>query len=898
MTMTHNGPDNGAAADTAAPPTPSEPPPESDQPTEPDQPTESDQPPGSDQLTESEPSAGSDGGTDSGYRTDDPARDPTGDPADDAADGGAGGAASTTPDAPAAPGRARLALTTTALLLMVAAAGLDLALIATALPTIVGELTGLADLSWVITAYLVAATVVIPVYGRIGARLGRRTMFVVAILLFIAGAVLAGQAGTMTELIGFRALQGAGAGGLVIGAHAIVTELVPSENRGRYIGWFGVVFGLATVGGAPLGGVLTDQLSWRWCLYVMAPIGVLALLLTLFAPRIPAHTDRPKLDLLGSLFLGGVAAGAVVLAAWAGTTYAWTDPLILGVAGGTVALLALFVLAERLSSDPVLPLRLFANSVFVVASLVGMLAGAAMAGAIAFLPTYLQVVGGVDATTAGVLLLPLVAGGFVGAILAGRIAAATGHYKFFPIAGMASGAAGMYLVARLGSAPDDVDTGLAFGILGLGIGLVLPVLVVAVGNAARPGDGGIATSATNYLRQIGACIGVAAGGALFLDRLFDQVSAADVDGLAPAAAAGNDVAVQAFADAVPGALWYGVPVLAAGFVLALFLRQVRPEEPAPTSDHEDLEPDEAVETEPTAEPTATQNGFLTVDDIEALRSQVPDQRLADERAIDSRFAPPDIATDDQIRVFVHQDDGAAIKGAVLTLIDAHGNQAGRSQAAGGGVYLIPTPSKGSYVLIGRADNHQPRATNIEVDHGPIDVELVLGGESGLGGVIYGPDGDTVESATVTLSDSQGSVVASRQTDADGEYDFDELMPGSYTLTVNCPTLQPAAQTIRVPETGRIRQDVRLAGGADIYGVARTQVDQRPIPDARVTLLDPNGHVLAVTTTDGRGHYEFSNMTEGEYTVVASCYPPAASTVVVAGTQAVEHDVELGYPDQA
>lgn len=808
------------------------------------------------------------------------------------------------PAEPSRPGKARIFAVMFALLITVVLAAVDLGLVATALPTITGELQGLGQISWVITAYLLGATVVLPIYAGLGNRFGHKGMFVLAALVFLAGSFLSGWADTMTQLIAYRAVQGVGAGGLLIGAQAVISNLVPPAERGRYIGIIGAVFGLSTLGGPLLGGYLVEYHSWRWCFYVNLPLVALALIIAFLAIKLPKRDTKPRTDVLGMLFLAGVSICAVFVATWAGTLYAWDDPIILGLAGGGVVLLLAFLLTERLASQPIIPLRLFRDSVFTVGGLIGLVIGFAMVGAITYLPLFLQVVRSATPLESGMLLLPVVTGIFLASVLAGRIAAATGRYKIFPILGTLIAAAGMYLLSRLSETTSDLYNGIAMGVLGVGIGLVVPVLLLAVQNSARPGDAGVATATANYLRQIGGAVGAATFGALLLHRVpaaLDEhlsgslaAEAPDIEILSPdVLQALPDTIRTAFAavftDGLPPVFWYGLPVLAAGFVLALFLRRVPLASDADDATRTEEEPEPM-----STETPATRNGFIYIDAPATDTGSDEAAPLPDDSEDD---ADMDTGADDQIRVFVQQEDGAPIKGAVLTLIDTAGNQAGRSMAAGGGVYHVPTPPAGSYVLIARADFHNPRAVPVQVSEGPIDVEIVLGGESGLGGGVYAPDGSTVDAATVTLSDSQGSVAATRSTDSDGEYEFADLLPGSYTLAVNAPSLQPTALSIRVPESGRIRQDVRLLGGSEIYGTAWTRRDRRPIPEARVTVLDSSGHVLAVTTTDSRGHYEFANMTDGDYTVVASCYPPSATPVTISDGQAIEHDVVLGYTDE-
>ncbi|HYT86845.1 MAG TPA: MDR family MFS transporter, partial [Burkholderiales bacterium] len=319
-----------------------------------------------------------------------------------------------------------------ALMLGMFLAALDQTIVSTALPTIVGDLGGLSHLSWVVTSYLLAATVSTPIYGKLGDMYGRKPVFQAAILIFLAGSMLAGLSQTMDQLIGFRALQGIGAGGLMVGAQAIIADIVPPRERGRYMGLIGSVFAVASVAGPLLGGFLVDNLSWRWVFYVNMPVGALAV--AIVALRLHLHTPptRHRIDYLGAGLLTGGVGSLVLLTTWGGNQYAWGSATIVGLAIAGVALLALFVWQERRAAEPLLPLTLFRSSVFDVANAMGFTIGMAMFGAIVFIPLYLQLVYGASPTSSGLRLLPLMAGLLVAAIASGRAISRIGRYKIFP----------------------------------------------------------------------------------------------------------------------------------------------------------------------------------------------------------------------------------------------------------------------------------------------------------------------------------------------------------------------------------------------------------------------------------------------------------------------------------
>ncbi|MFF5700936.1 DHA2 family efflux MFS transporter permease subunit [Streptomyces sp. NPDC012794] len=474
-------------------------------------------------------------------------------------------------------------------------AALDQTIVGTALPTIVADLGGAAHMAWVVTAYLLAETVATVLVGKFGDLFGRKLIFQISAVIFITGSFLCGLAGDMTLLILWRGLQGIGAGGLMVTSMALIADVVPLRERGKYQGAIGAVFGVATVIGPLLGGLFTDHLSWRWAFYVNVPIAVLVVVAA--ARTIPSvrAAGRPAIDYPGITLVAAGSSALILATSWGGNEHAWSSPVITGLFAGGALALALFCVAETRAAEPMLPMRLFRNPVFTVCSVLSFVVGFAMLGAMTFLPTYLQYVDGDSATLSGVRTLPLVIGLLIASVFSGNATSRTGRYRIYPIAGCAVMGTGLYLLSLMGPGTGGWLESAYMFVLGTGIGLCMQVLTIAVQNTVDYADLGTATSGVTFFRTLGSSFGTAVFGTIYANRLEPELQAgvaeaalatgADPAAIAAAAQspqgvhglppAGAGPVIDAYADALHTVFLWTVPVAAVGFVVALFLKQVR-----------------------------------------------------------------------------------------------------------------------------------------------------------------------------------------------------------------------------------------------------------------------------------------------------------------------------------
>jgi EmrB/QacA subfamily drug resistance transporter len=526
-------------------------------------------------------------------------------------------------------------------------ASLDQTIFSTALPTIVGELNGVDHMLWVTTAYILASTIMLPVYGKLGDLIGRKGLFIAAIGLFIAGSVVGGLAPDMTWLITGRAIQGLGGGGLMILSQAIIADVVPARERGKYMGIMGGVFALSSVAGPLLGGWFTEGIGWRWAFWMNIPLGILAIVSAVAFLRLPkVESSKPRIDYTGMVLLAIASTGLVLVTTWGGTTYDWDSLVIIGLIVATAVAALAFVMVERRASEPIMPLHLFRDRNFVLTTIAGLITGIAMFGALAYLPTYLQMVTGVNATQAGLLMIPMMAALLVSSIISGQLVSRTGRYKWLPIVGTSIVAVALVLMSTMTPSLAIPILCLYLAVMGLGLGMSMQILILIVQNSFPAREVGTATASNNYFRQIGASLGAAIVGSLFVAKLTSLLaermpagSGSDGGGsnsFTPAIvrdlpAEVRDVIVGAYNDALTPVFLYMVPLVVVAVILLCFVT----EKPLATSIERDILP-ESLDIDGASHVGLTTASIPVVDSTTADYQHDHEYDLIDDGSVDER----------------------------------------------------------------------------------------------------------------------------------------------------------------------------------------------------------------------------------------------------------------------
>ncbi|MEU3792070.1 MFS transporter [Streptomyces fructofermentans] len=819
------------------------------------------------------------------------------------------------------------------LLLGMFVAILSSTIVSNALPEIIGDLGGgQSAYTWVVTAALLSMTAATPLWGKLADLYSKKALVQIALVVYVLGSAAAGLSQNAGMLIACRVVQGIGVGGLSALAQIVMAAMISPRERGRYSGYLGATFAVATVGGPLLGGVITDTswLGWRWCFYVGVPFAVIALIVLQKTLHLPVVKRDVKVDWNGAFLVSAAVSLLLLWVTFAGDKYDWLSWQSGAMVGGSVLLGLLFVLVESRAAEPIIPLRLFRNRTIALSSIASLFVGIAMFSGTVFFSQYFQLARNESPTMSGVLTIPMIGGLFVSSTVSGQIITRTGRWKAWLVAGGVLITAGLGLLGTIRYDTDYWKTAVFMALLGLGIGMMMQNLVLCTQNQVAPRDLGAASSTVTFFRSLGGAMGVSALGAVMAHRITDYVQDG-LSGIDPkyAAAAGSGNGSIPDMDALPAPLRavvesaYGhgiadVFLIAActallALVVTLFIKEVplrtsgalaqaASEGPAgaeaqvaggATVPSEAVVATEAVAGAPAAEGLP---GASVADSGRAAGTQGSPRpaAVATATALDGPggAGPGGIA----VHGFVRGVENAPVPRAAVTLISLGGRQLGRSVAQADGAYALDAPGTGSYVLIASADGFQPQASTIVVHDGPVAYDVLLSGTSGLSGVVRAAaDGGPVKDAMVVVTDVRGDVLATGSTGEQGEFAVAELVPGTVTVAVNAAGHRPVALPVDVGGTGVTRVEVELSAGARLQGVVRAPGG--PLADARVTLVDAAGNVVGSARTGTDGAYAFTDLDGGEYTVIATGYPPVATALTVTGGGADGHDIELAHPGE-
>ncbi|MBH5134875.1 DHA2 family efflux MFS transporter permease subunit [Streptomyces sp. PU10] len=827
------------------------------------------------------------------------------------------------------------------LLLGMFCAILSSTIVTNALPEIIGDLGGgQSAYTWVVTASLLTMTASTPLWGKLADLFSKKALVQIALIVFVIGSVVAGLAQNPAMLITARAIQGLGAGGLSALAQIIMAAMIAPRERGRYSGYLGATFAVATVGGPLLGGVITDTswLGWRWCLYVGVPFAILALIVLQKTLHLPVVKRKVKVDWAGAFFVTAAVCLLLIWVTFADDKYSWMSWQTGAMVGGAIVLTLLFLLVESKASEPIIPLRLFKNRTITLASLASLFVGIAMFAGTVYFSQYFQLARDKSPTMSGVMTIPMIGGLFVSSTVSGIIITKTGKWKRWLLSGGVLLTAGLGLLSTMRYDTPYWHIGIFMALMGLGVGMMMQNLVLCTQNQVDPSDLGSASSTVTFFRSLGGAVGVSVLGSIMSTRIShyatdsigqlkpeDQMAAGkalgsgqipDMD-LLPAPI--RTWLESAYGHGIADIFLYVAPIALLGFLVTLFIKEVPLRTKgalaqAAESSAESAPPvagtpaeavrvaDEPVPAGALASVSAAPSGdpaTSAVSDTAASPATGPaaTQRLAAvATTTGSGEAQAPVSGGIAVRGFVRGAESAPVPQAAVTLISLAGRQLGRSVAQADGSYAVDAPSAGSYVLIASADGFQPQASTIVVNDEPVAYDILLSGTSGLTGLVRAVEGGLpVKDAMVIVTDVRGDLLASATTGEAGEFAFTELVPGTVTVAVNAAGYRPRALPLEIGGTGVTRVEVDLQAGAQVQGVVRAP--QGPLADARVTLVDAAGNVIGTATTGADGAYAFTDLDAGEYTVIATGYPPVATALTVAGPGADGHDIELAHPGE-
>ncbi|WP_405821337.1 MFS transporter [Streptomyces sp. NBC_00838] len=796
------------------------------------------------------------------------------------------------------------------LLLGMFVAILSSTVVTNALPEIISDLGGgQSAYTWVVTASLLAMTATTPLWGKLADLFSKKLLVQIALTLYVVASAAAGLSQSAGMLIVFRVIQGIGVGGLTALAQIIMAAMIAPRERGRYSGYLGATFAVATVGGPLIGGVITDTswLGWRWCFYVGVPFAVVALIVLQKTLKLPVVKRKVKIDWTGAFLISAAVSLLLLWVTFAGDKYDWISWQTYAMLAGTVVLGLLFLFTESRASEPIIPLRLFRNRTIALASLASLFVGVAMFAGTVFFSQYFQLARDQSPTMSGVMTIPMIGGLFLSSTVSGLIITKTGRWKAWLVSGGVLVTAGLGLLGTIRYDTEYWHIAVFMAVMGLGIGMMMQNLVLCTQNQVSPQDLGAASSVVTFFRSLGGAIGVSALGAVLGHRVVSYVK----DGLADlgpeAAAAGHagtggggipdldklpgpmrTVVEAAYGHGVADVFLYSAPAALLAFVITLFIKEVALKTRAAGDAEESPESAPFTPVEQVVVPTG---GAVVAEEPVAVEAAgTPTEAGTDTESPGGGGVP--------VHGVVRGAEGGTVPRAAVTLISPAGRQLGRAVAGEDGGYEVDAPESGSYVLIASADGFQPQAATVAVGAEPLAYDILLVGTSGLTGSVRSEEGGTpVEGAMVIVTDVRGDVLATGKSAEGGEFAFAELLPGSVTVAVNASGFRPLALPVEIGAQGVTRVEAVLRSGALVQGTVRAGAARRPLPDARVTLIDAAGNVVATATTGDDGVYGFADLDAGEYTVMATGYPPVAGALTVTGHGVDSHDVELNHPGE-
>ncbi|MFE7324635.1 MFS transporter [Streptomyces sp. NPDC057565] len=779
--------------------------------------------------------------------------------------------------------------------------------VSNALPEIISDLGGgQSAYTWVVTASLLAMTATTPLWGKLSDLFSKKLLVQIALVIYVLGSVVAGLSTSSGMLIACRVVQGIGVGGLSALAQIVMAAMIAPRERGRYSGYIGAVFAVATVGGPLLGGVITDTswMGWRWCFYVGVPFAVIALIVLQKTLKLPVVKREVKVDWTGAFFISAAVSLLLLWVTFAGDKYDWLSWQTGVMLAGSLILALLFVYTESRASEPIIPLRLFRNRTITLASLASLFVGIAMFAGTVFFSQYFQLARGKSPTMSGVMTIPMIAGLFISSTVSGQIITKTGRWKAWLVSGGFLVTAGLGLLGTLRYDTEYWHIAAFMAVMGLGIGMMMQNLVLATQNQVAPSDLGSASSVVTFFRSLGGAIGVSALGAVMANRVTHYVKEGLADLGPKGAALGHGgtggggipdldklpapfrtVVESAYGHGVGDVFLYAAPAALIAFLITIFIKEVALKT-------------NAANDAPVAADAPAEVPAAVLAEVPSGTAAPVSESTAGVTSVDTLEAPVATVQGTPVSGVVRGAEGAPVARAAVTLISLGGRQLGRSVAQADGSYRLDAPGAGSYVLIASADGFQPQASTVVVGDQQLSYDILLAGTSGLAGTVRAAEsGDPVDGAMVIVTDVRGDVLATGKSTGAGEFTFAELVPGAVTVAVNAAGFRPLALPVEIGGQGVTRVDAVLQSGALVQGVVRAGSARRPLPDARVTLVDAAGNVVATSTTGEDGAYAFADLDAGEYSVIATGYPPVAGALTVAGRGVDGHDIELAHPGE-